>query len=247
MPETKVAFVTGASRGIGKAIALTLAELGYQLSLVARDKMRLEEMAQELPAEVEPLLFPLNVQDEKALRASIDKTYNHFGRLDILVNGAGILIPGNTELSTPDFLSMMEINLFGAFYSMQAVIPYMQKQRSGYIFNIASRAGKVGVGPFAGYCTSKFGLVGMSEAFGNTLASYGIKVTAICPGWVDTDMAANSTVASQDRIPVEDIAATIRYLLSLSPNTWIKECLIECRKNIELAQVPLLNAPNGDK
>jgi 3-oxoacyl-[acyl-carrier protein] reductase len=111
----------------------------------------------------------------------------------------------------------------------------MKKQNSGYIFNIASRAGKVGVATQGGYAASKFGVVGLNDSLFNELASFGIKVTAICPGWVDTDLGVRSSLAKEDKILVEDVVKTIPFLLGLSPNCCIKEIVLECRKTVELA------------
>lgn len=228
----QTAFVTGASRGIGKGLALALAALGYRVALVATHKARLEEVADAI-APCNPLLFSLDVSDEKALKAAIQKTYDTTGRIDVLVNGAGVLHEGGEKLSSTDLHNMLDVNALGAFYAMQAVVPFMKEQRSGHIINIASRAGKRGIPRLAGYCASKFALMGMNEAFFNALAAYRIKVTAICPGWVDTDMAQNARVPPEERISVEDICSTLRYLLSLSPNCCIRECVLECRKSVE--------------
>lgn len=157
--------------------------------------------------------------------------------MDVLVNAAGILKVGTTEISGEEFLKMLQINLLGSFHFIQAVAPFMKRQRSGYIFNLASRAGKVATGLHGGYASSKFGLVGLNEALFNEMSEYGIKVTAICPGWVDTEMAKVSYLKKSEKIPVDDIAKTVRFLLELSPNSAVKEVVIECSKAIEMAFV----------
>jgi 3-oxoacyl-[acyl-carrier protein] reductase len=243
----KTAFVTGASRGIGKAIALSLAECGYQVALVAKSKERLEETAEAILKlkvsgnKIAPLIFSLDVSDEKAVELAMQETFRKTGHLDVLVNGAGVLFPGCGDLSSKDFISMIETNLLGAFYCIQAALPYMKKQKSGYIFNISSRAGKTGVTALAGYSASKFGLVGLNDAFSNELAAFGVKMTAICPGWVDTDMSDHAKIPSEEKISVEDINKLVHFLLSLSPSCCVKECILECRLALEKASIsPLI-------
>jgi 3-oxoacyl-[acyl-carrier protein] reductase len=225
----RTAFVTGASRGIGKAVALTLAEMGYRLALIATDKAKLEQVAHTLK---DPLVFPLDVSHPDQVAEAVKKTYEKTSRIDLLFNGAGIVHYGTSELPQQDLQAMMQVNLMGAFHCIQQIAPYMKQQRSGYIFNVSSRAGKVGFATHGGYCASKFALIGLNEALFNELISYGVKVTALCPGWVDTDMAAKSPIVPADRIPVADIANTVRFLLSLSPQASVREILIECTKNV---------------
>jgi len=233
--EGKVALVTGASRGIGKGIALSLAQQGYRVALAAKNKERLEETAQSLP--LQPLVFSLDVRSEQEVGKAIQETIQHCGHIDVLVNAAGVLLPGGSDLSSEDFRSMIETNLLGAFYCIQAAAPHMKERRSGYIFNIASRAGKMGNGFMAGYCASKFGLMGLNDSLVSDLAQFGIKMTALCPGWVDTDMATRANLPPEARITVEDVVRTVHFLLSLSPNCCIRECVLECCKNIEKANV----------
>ena len=237
----KIALVTGASRGIGRGVALILAEMGYRLALIATNASLLQEVAglvtqkHQLSKEEEPLIFALNVADSKSVDRAVNQLIEKTKRIDVLVNAAGILRTGTTEISGEAFLDMLKVNLFGCFNFIHAIAPWMKKQRSGYIFNIASMAGKRGPGMLGGYSASKFGLVGLNEALFNELAEYGIKTTAICPGFVDTDMAANIPLSKTDKIPVDDISKTIQFLLELSPSSCVKEVMIECRKTVELA------------
>lgn len=239
MKTHKTALITGASRGMGKGIALSLAEMGYRLALIATNECLLQEVASaitqtyRLSKDEEPLVFALNVSDSQrvgqAVLQCIEKTKN----IDVLVNAAGIFKLGTTDIAEEEFLEMLHVNLLGCFHCIHAVVPWMKKQRSGYIFNIASILGKKAFGPIGSYAASKFGLVGFNEAVFHELAEYGIKTTAICPGWVDTDMAAGSPLTQAEKIPVDDIAKTIRFLLQLSPSSYLKEVIIECRKSVE--------------
>ncbi|MBM3184206.1 MAG: SDR family oxidoreductase [Chlamydiae bacterium] len=237
---TKTAFVTGASRGIGKGIALLLASMGYQVALAARNRFLLEKTAEEILAlkKLPPLIYPLDVTNETQVKEAIESTYFKNERIDVLVNAAGILLPKTSDLASEDFRSLLEVNVFGSFYCISAVTKHMKKQKSGYIFNIASRAGKIGIGTLGGYCTSKFAVVGLNDALTSELAEFGIKTTAICPGIVDTDMGESARVSKEDRIPVDDVVKTVEFLLKTSPNSLIREVVIECRKTIEFSNIP---------
>ena len=213
----KVAVVTGASRGIGKAIAQGLSLDGYELALFS--------------SQPSPPFFSLSVDvsEEKEVQKAFDAILARFGRIDVLVNSAGVLEEGTSSLTPASFSRMIDINLKGLFYCIHAAVPAMKRQKSGYIFNLASRAGKTGLPSLGGYSASKFGVCGLSEAFSKELSAEGIRVTALCPGWVNTDMAdAHSSLSSEKRIPVSDLVQTVRYLLSLSPQSSVKEVLIEC-------------------
>ncbi len=231
--KMKVAVITGADRGIGFHIACTLGRLGYHLFLLSRHRDALEKSASRMKAVIPPVSYQTDVGDADAVEQVINKIGEQTKRVDVLVNGAGILIPGTHDLAKEDFENMLKTNLLGSFYMIRAVIPYMKQQKSGYIMNIASRAGKTGVAPLGGYSASKFGIVGFGESLLSELASFGISVTSICPGWVATDMAfAHSSLPVADMIAPEDIAVTVEYLLSLAPNCLVREIVLECRKAV---------------
>ncbi|MCH9614694.1 MAG: 3-oxoacyl-[acyl-carrier-protein] reductase FabG [Chlamydiia bacterium] len=223
----KTAIITGASRGIGKAIAERLAKLGYRLALIARDEKKL----QAVPGD--HLRYSLDVSDEKAVHTAVADISRQVDSVDVLVNAAGILHTQTSSISSEDLRSLIEINLFGSIYFMQAIAPIMQKQQSGYIFNIGSRAGKNGVSSLGGYAASKFGLVGYSESLSLELAVDNIKVTSINPGWVDTDMARENTASPpEEMIQIQDIADTIEYLLGLSSHCAIQEITLKCQGSL---------------
>ncbi len=232
-----VAIITGANRGIGRSIALKMATLKYQLVLVAREVGKLKSVATEikkLPGSHVPLLFGFDVTNTQAITGCINEITSKLGRIDVLVNNAGIYRSGSSALADNEFSLQIDTNLKAPFILMKQVATHMKLQQSGAIFNIASRAGKVGFSDSGGYSASKFGLVGLSESFYRELAPYGVSVTAICPGWVDTDMAyeAGSLLDGHEMIQPEDIAKTIEFLLSLSPGARIKEVVIESAKSI---------------
>ena len=229
--KAKVAVVTGASKGIGKAISIGLGQMGYQTILIARDKNDLEKTAQEIVDEVGilPLIIQLDIGDSGAVKKAIQKISKKFNRIDVLVNNAGVYFEGTTTLSVTDFRVMLETNLTAQFIFLQEVVSIMKQQKSGYIFNVASRAGKIGFAGNGGYNASKFGLVGLSESLYRELIPLGISVTALCPGWVNTKMAfkAGASIEGEQMIQPEDLFKTIQWLLNLSPGACVKEVILE--------------------
>lgn len=239
MGKHSVAIITGASRGIGKSCAIGLANLGYQTVLVSRDEIVLGEVADEIVNTksariLKPYILPIDLTDLGKGEVSIQKVVEKFGRIDILVNNAGIFRYGTSSISVKEFEELLVTNLTAAFCMIKTVVPFMKKQGRGHIFNIASRAGKYGFADSGGYNASKFGLVGLSESLYRELSEFGISVTAICPGWVNTDMAyeAGTAIMADEMIQTSDILKTIEWILSLSSQTRIKEVVIESNKSI---------------
>lgn len=241
MSNIPVALVTGGSRGIGRAAAEELAREGYKVALIARTPERLETAARELvetlglDAEHAPVTFALDVGDGQAVGDAVDRLAAEWGRIDVLFNSAGVSIPGTLELGADTLDLLYRTNLRAPFLFMKHVIPIMRRQGSGYIFNLASRNGKIGVAGLGGYTASKFGLVGLGEVLYRELAAQGIKVTTLCPGWVNTDMASGEGCVHppEKMIQPEQIAATMRWLLSLGPSVSIMEVLLECTADVE--------------
>src|SRR5207249_1838533 len=151
------------------------------------------------------------------VRRAVQQTLARFGRIDVLVNNAGISGRGRVEdLSERDWDRVLSVNLRGAFLCARAVLPSMKRQRRGYIVNISSLAGKIGMAGSAAYCASKFGLVGLSQSIGEEGAPWNIRATAICPAYVNTPMVRGAPVDPSRMIQPQDIAATVRYLLELT-------------------------------
>ena len=232
----KVAVVTGATKGIGRAIALGLAEIDYQLVIIGRNEEELEQVSNEIEkySVTNALGFKLDITNSKAVKKTIEKIVKETGRIDILVNNAGIYFDGTLTISEANFKTMLDTNLTAQLVLSQAVVPVMSKQKSGYIFNIASRSGKIGFAGGGGYSASKFGLVGLSESMYRELTPQGIKVTALCPGWVNTKMAfeAGTPLKPEQMIQPEDLMKTIRWLLSLSPGACVKEIVIDAPQSM---------------
>lgn len=239
----KVAIITGASRGIGRGVALGLAADGYDTVLVARTESALRALAEEIAAADrdaggsearEPLFVTVDAGDDDAAARVVEAAMERHGRIDILFNNAGILRKGSWDTPLEDFDATMRINVRGCYLMARAVAPVMKVQGSGYLFNLASRAGKVGFPGMGTYCASKHALVGFSEALYKELAPEGIRVTALCPSWVNTDMAdqAGCGVEPGRMIQVEDVLNTMRWLLGLSAGATVREVRIDCRDRI---------------
>ena len=235
--DNKVAVITGASKGIGKAISIGLASLGYQTILIGRDLHDLEGVSQEIvnDSNLAPKIQQLDITDSVASKNCIQNILNDYGRINVLVNNAGIYFHGTSDdISEGDFTKMLETNLTAQYRIIKEVVPVMKLQKSGSIFNVASRAGKVGFSGSGAYSASKFGLVGLNESLYRELVPLGISVTALCPGWVDTKMAteAGSTLIGEQMIQPEDLFKTINWLLSLSPGACVKEVVLGTPFNI---------------
>jgi 3-oxoacyl-[acyl-carrier protein] reductase len=232
----KVAIVTGASRGIGACVAEGLAKDGYSVALVARSADALNEVASRITkgqtGAPEVVTYPLDVQDHDAILAMVASIIAKFGRVDLLFNNAGLGCVGSLDVPIEEFDKVLAVNLRGPFSFLQAVVPVMKRQGAGTIINLASRAGKIGFAEYGVYGASKFGLVGLSESIYRELSPLGIKVTTLCPSWVDTDMAKYSDLAAEEMINPDDILKSVRWLLSLSPAAVVKELIIECRMQI---------------
>lgn len=238
MSAHPVAIVTGAGRGTGRAIAIALAEDGYRTVLIARSREQLESVTREiaqLGASIsEPMVYDLDISDQEAVCRVGHLIVEQLGRVDVLVNNAGRWAGGALEVSDEQFQRLLAVNVAAALTLVQAVVPVMKKQGRGYILNVASRAGKVGFAEEGAYCASKFALVGLGESLYRELSPLGIKVTSLCPAWVDTDMAqqAGTPLPSEEMIQPQDLARTVRWLLGLSPAACVREILIECRHSI---------------
>lgn len=233
--QYKVALITGA-RGIGKAVALGLAKEGYRICLLSRSKESLQKVANDIVKNFqlapEPLIYECDVTNIDSVNEVIEDVIKKCGHIDLLFNNAGILHDGTLE-NVKDFNEMINVNLIGAFNTLHCVVPYMKKRQQGYIFNLASLCGKVGYAGIGAYTASKFGLVGLSESLFNELAASNVKVTAICPSFVATDMVSHLEYPPQNlMIKPDDIFQIVHGLLLLSPHACIKEIVVYCKATI---------------
>lgn len=189
----KVALVTGASSGIGEATALALAAEGVSVAISGRRRERLESLAERiLAAGGKALALPGDVSVEAEATASVVDTVAAFGRLDILVNSAGVNEAGGIEtLTSEQWQRVIDINLMGTIHACRAVFPVMKAQGSGDIINISSTAGRRAGWRFASYSTSKFGLTGFTESLRQEAGQVGIRISIIEPGATATDIASS--------------------------------------------------------
>jgi len=225
-PDAPLAIVTGASRGIGYAIAGELARRGLRLALVARDAKRLEEAARHLaPASVD--VFPCDVQDAARVRATFAKILERPGRLEVLVNNAGVGVFAPVErIADADWDATLNTNLRGVFYCSKAVIPRMIAQRGGHIINISSLAGKNPLAGGAAYAASKWGLMGLTYSMAEDLRGYGIRASVICPGTVQTEFSPHPGKDPQRMLQPGDVARVIGWLLEQPPQSFVSEVLL---------------------
>jgi 3-oxoacyl-[acyl-carrier protein] reductase len=186
----RVALVTGASQGIGRACALALAEAGANVALAARNEEKLAAVAKEMEGKgAQAASFAMDVSNEDSVKAAVKAAIERFGKIDILVNNAGITKDTLLmRMKRADWDSVLQTNLSGAFFTTQAVISSMLKQRWGRIVNITSVFGQMGQAGQANYSASKAGLIGFTMAMAREVASRSITVNAVAPGYIETAM-----------------------------------------------------------
>ena len=226
--QGKVALITGASRGIGLAIARCLAALGARLSLCARNTRRLEDVGVELRREtVAVLTVPADLTRGDDIAALVQKTEQSLGPIEILVNNAGVGYFGPAQdASEAHWDAVLDTNLKAVFLLSKAVAPGMIARRSGHIINIASLAGKNAFAGGAIYCASKWGLLGLTEGMAEDLRQYGIRVSAICPGSVATDFSPHAGKDPSKMLQPEDVAHAVAMILAQAPQSFISEVLL---------------------
>ncbi len=227
MMEKKVALVTGASRGIGKACAIELAKAGYDVAVSYAGN---EEAANKTVAELKDLgvnakAYKFDVSDKEACAKAVEEVLADFGKLDVLVNNAGITRDGLfMRMSAENWEAVINTNLSSAFYMTSPAIKTMIKQRSGCIINMSSIVGVMGNAGQANYSAAKAGLIGFTKSLAKELGSRNIRVNAIAPGFIQTDMTKDlDTEKIAEHIPLkrlgqpEDIAKAVRFLAEDAP------------------------------
>jgi len=220
----RIAMVTGASRGIGRACALELAKAGVKVALAARQVEKLEAVGEEIRAAGgEAFVVAIDLGEHASIKEAIGKVAKEFGRIDILVNNAGVTKDGLALRMKPDDWNMvLRTNLTGAFYCIQQVISPMMRERWGRIVNISSVVGEAGNAGQANYVASKAGLIGLTKSLAQELGSRNITVNAVAPGFIETDMThvlkEEQKAKITQGIPLarigrpEEVAAAVRFL-----------------------------------
>jgi short-subunit dehydrogenase len=222
-------IITGASKGIGKAIALKFASCGYNLFLCSRNLEQLNKTAAEIQLEYPAVKIKLRAADlsEKEEVEAFADWCLHYGSPEILVNNAGTYLPGNT-IDEPEgsLESMMNINLFSAYHLTRKLVPAMIKNGKGHIFNICSVASLQAYHGGGGYSISKFALHGFTQNLRHELKGHGIKVTAVFPGAVLTDSWGNFDNSNGRIMEASDIAAMVLASCKLSPQAVVEDITI---------------------
>ncbi len=229
----RAAIVTGASSGIGLAIARVLGQEGHAMTLAARRAEKLQAAADELARDgYDVQAIAANVSEEADIQRVVSGHRERYGRLDVLVNNAGVGIGAPVgEIQTKRLDLQLDINLrsIPIFYreSVEMLRAAAAEHRGALVLNTASIAGKRGVGWNSVYSATKHGVVGFTEAMNSELSGEGIKSTALCPAFVDTPMTdfIKGHVPSEQMIQPEDIAESVRYLLKLSPMCMVPEII----------------------
>ena len=219
--DNQLAVVTGAGRGIGRAVAIELGRMGANVILAARSRSELEETARIIGTNAS--VMPTDVRQRDELQRLFERP------VDILVNAAGLGIFGPVaDFTDEDFETIMDTNLRGIFFACRFVLPSMIEQKRGHIINVASIAGKVGSANRAVYCASKFGVVGFTESLAEEVRQHGIRVSVICPGSTDTSFSPSET-HGKSRVRMlrpEDVAHAVRMIVTQEPNSFISEIIM---------------------
>lgn len=224
--------ITGGSRGLGLVIARKLAREGARTALLARDPAELERAEAELRLLSEVMVVPCDVRSEEQVRAAIHQVVTKFGRLDGLINNAGIIQVGPLEnMTLGDFNEAMAVHLYGPLYCALAALPHLKAAGGGRIVNVASIGGKVSVPHLLPYCASKFALVGLSEGLRAELRKDNILVTTVCPGLMRTGSTRHAQFKGQHRREHAWFAiADSLPLLSMNAETAAERIVEGCRR-----------------
>lgn len=232
--KIRTALISGGTRGIGLAIAVKLAQNGYQIATFARTQNQVDAFLGKMEELKTPALAEVgDVRDQDFLSGFIDRTLEKFGGLDVLVNnaGGGKKAPALDALMT-DWDHTLDVNLRGSMHLTKLALTALLKSPGAAIINIVSMAAKSGIAGNSAYCATKFGLLGFSHALFEDLRHHGIKVCAICPGYVDTSLIPNrKALVRHDMIQPDDIAKTVEYILNVSGSACPVEILIRPQRN----------------
>lgn len=227
----KVALVTGAGKGIGRAIALALAQEGVHVALLSRTEKDLTALADEIRLlGVKAAVTVADISNISEVNAAVQRAQTELGSIDILINNAGIgTFAKFLDLEPEEWENMIKVNLFGTYYATRAVLPDMINRKTGDIVNISSTAGKTGAAVTSAYSASKFAVFGMGESLMQEVRKHNIRVTTLAPSTVLTDLARSANLITGDEDKVmhpEDFAELIIAHLKLNRRMLIKEAAI---------------------
>ncbi|MGB7602193.1 MAG: SDR family NAD(P)-dependent oxidoreductase [Candidatus Sulfotelmatobacter sp.] len=225
----QVAVVTGAGRGIGAAIARSLANLGAKAVLCGRTRAALDASAKEITgAGGKAEVIPCDVSSLESVEAAAKRIESSFGRVDVLVNNAGIGGFGGPlhQLAPDAWDQILNTNLRGVYYAIRALAPMMIRARSGHIINISSLAGKNALPNGAAYSASKWGLNGLSYSVAEELRVHNIRVSVICPGSTNTELSPHAGKDPSKMLQPEDVAHAVEMLVTQAPQSFVSEILM---------------------
>jgi 3-oxoacyl-[acyl-carrier protein] reductase len=227
----KVALVTGAGKGIGKAVAIALAKEGVHVGLMSRTESDLQSVAEEVRAAgVKASVVTADISNREAVESAVAKVVQELGEINILINNAGTAKFGKfLELSPEEWEFQVKVNLFGTYYTTRAVLPSMIEKKSGDIVNISSTAGRSGAAVTSAYSASKFGVFGLSESLMQEVRKHNIRVTGMAPSTIVTDLANSANLITGDPERVmhpEDFAELLIAQLKLHPRIFVKEASV---------------------
>ncbi|MGW7933831.1 SDR family oxidoreductase [Staphylococcus xylosus] len=227
--KNKVAIVTGASSGIGASIAETLSQHGVKVVLTGRNETRLSDVAKQLrensQSEIDTHIVDVTQKDEVA--KLVKETENKFGRVDILVNSAGLMLSSAiTDGDVEAWENMIDVNVKGTLYGINAVLPIFLNQSTGHIINIASISGFEVTKQSTLYSASKAAVHTITQGLEKELAKTGVRVTSISPGMVDTPLSGNTDWGSRKKLDPQDIAEAVVYALQQPCHVNINEVTV---------------------
>ncbi|HZG23232.1 MAG TPA: 3-ketoacyl-ACP reductase [Chitinophagaceae bacterium] len=227
----KTALVTGGGRGIGRSVAVALAQEGVNVGLIGRTEEVLQMVAEEVRSlGVQAATAVADVSDIHSVNEAVAKIQKELGQIDILVNNAGILkFAKFLELEPAEWENIIKVNLFGMYYVTRAVLPSMMERQTGDIINISSSAGLRGSAQTSSYSASKFAVLGLTESLMQEVRKFNVRVTALTPSTVLTDMARNGNLINNNEermIHPEDFAELIIAQLKLNRRVFVKDASI---------------------
>ncbi|MFJ8236395.1 3-ketoacyl-ACP reductase [Ureibacillus sp. NPDC094379] len=224
----KIAFITGAARGIGKATALHLAKEGVNIGLIARTESALKEVASEIESLGVKVAYAIaDVSSKEQVEAAVASLTNDLGTTDILINNAGIAsFAPVLEMDPEEWKKIIDVNLMGTYYVTRAVLPQLIEKNGGDIINISSTSGLGGAATSSAYSASKFAVIGFTESLAQEVRRNNIRVSALTPSTVATDLALDLNLIKENNeskiMQAEDIAEFIVSQLKLNPRVYVK-------------------------